>query len=60
MMIVLFQGDADADTFYILFEGEALATKAYGSNTPVEVMRYSKGDYFGELALINHIPRSGM
>jgi len=39
--------------FYILEEGSAVATKG-----GVEVMNYSVGDYFGELALIRNQPRA--
>jgi len=55
---IIRQGDENADTFFILFEGEAVATKSYGGQLAVEVMHYAKGDYFGEIALLNHIPRS--
>lgn len=41
------------DKFYILEEGSATATKG-----GTEVMSYSAGDYFGELALINNKPRA--
>lgn len=46
------QGDS-GDTFYIIEEGEAAATK-----NGVEVMNYGAGDYFGELALIRNQPRA--
>jgi len=41
------------DKFYILEEGEAVATK--GSE---QVMSYKPGDYFGELALLRNQPRA--
>jgi len=46
------QGDS-GDTFYIIEEGDAAATK-----NGVEVMSYGAGDYFGELALIRNQPRA--
>lgn len=49
---VVSQGEA-GHTFYIIEEGDAVATK-----NGVEVMKYSSGDYFGELALINNKPRA--
>lgn len=41
------------DTFYIVEEGQAVATKG-GS----QVMAYASGDYFGELALLRDQPRA--
>ncbi|CAK9061055.1 cAMP-dependent protein kinase regulatory subunit (PKA regulatory subunit) [Durusdinium trenchii] len=41
------------DKFYIIEDGSATATKG-----GTEVMSYSAGDYFGELALINNKPRA--
>jgi len=47
------------DTFYILEEGEAFATKTLSiGDTPVKVMDYNVGDYFGELALMKNEPRA--
>merc|ERR1712110_210248 len=49
---IVTQGEA-GNSFYIIEEGEALATK-HGA----EVMSYGVGDYFGELALIRNQPRA--
>jgi len=46
------QGDV-GNKFYILEDGNAVATKE-----GQEVMKYSSGDYFGELALIRNQPRA--
>ncbi len=47
------------DVFYIVEEGEAVATKALEpGKSATEVKKYSKGDYFGELALIKGEPRA--
>ena len=47
------------ENFYIVVGGEAKATKRIdGSSSPVEVLRYKRGDYFGELALLNDKPRA--
>lgn len=52
------QGDA-GDKFYILEEGEAVATKVYTPGSPPqEVLKYGAGDYFGELALLNNETRA--
>jgi len=46
------QGDI-GNKFYIIEEGEAVASK-----NGTQVMSYSAGDYFGELALIRNQPRA--
>ena len=43
--------------FYILESGEAEAYKK-GTNDDKPVAKYKKGDYFGELALLNDAPRA--
>lgn len=50
--IICREGD-NGDTFYIIEDGAAVATKA-----GAQVMNYSPGDYFGELALLRHQPRA--
>eukprot|EP00455_Lapot_gusevi_P044843 TRINITY_DN565_c0_g1_i7.p1 TRINITY_DN565_c0_g1~~TRINITY_DN565_c0_g1_i7.p1 ORF type:complete len:682 (-),score=261.92 TRINITY_DN565_c0_g1_i7:417-2462(-) len=55
---VIRQGEA-GDNFYIVESGEAYATKQLSPNTPpVEVYRYKRGGYFGELALLSDAPRA--
>lgn len=45
--------------FYIIEEGEAVATKTHEPGKPADVVKsYSKGEYFGELALIKGEPRA--
>jgi cAMP-dependent protein kinase regulator len=51
---IIKEGDA-GEAFYLLESGEAEAFKA-GTDGPV--MNYKKGDYFGELALLNDAPRA--
>merc|ERR1719446_1625252 len=46
------EGD-NGNTFYIIEEGAAVATKADAT-----VMSYAPGDYFGELALLRNQPRA--
>ena len=47
------------DVFYIIEDGEAVATKTKEpGKSPEEVKSYGKADYFGELALIKGEPRA--
>jgi|EP00927_Polykrikos_kofoidii_P073701 cAMP-dependent protein kinase regulator len=50
--VVVTQGEM-GDRFYIVEEGEAIATK-----DGEEAMKYVTGDYFGELALLRNQPRA--
>ena len=55
---VLKEGEM-GDVFYIVVEGNAIATKTLEpGKPPVEVKSYVKGQYFGELALIKGEPRA--
>jgi len=55
---IIRQGDEDAETFYILYEGFARAILDKKDGPSMEVKRYEKGGYFGELALIKNVPRA--
>eukprot|EP00347_Sterkiella_histriomuscorum_P007226 403349777 len=47
------------NVFYIISEGEAIATKTLeAGQPPKQVMSYKPGDYFGELALLRNEPRA--
>eukprot|EP00923_Selenidium_pygospionis_P013807 GHVN01023844.1.p1 GENE.GHVN01023844.1~~GHVN01023844.1.p1 ORF type:complete len:361 (+),score=73.11 GHVN01023844.1:241-1323(+) len=50
--VIIREGDS-GDTFYVVESGEAIAEKE-----GKVVMKYKKGDYFGELALIKDQPRA--
>jgi cAMP-dependent protein kinase regulator len=52
--VIIKEGDV-GEAFYLLEAGEAEAFKD-GADKPV--MSYRKGDYFGELALLNDKPRA--
>ncbi|CAL3967250.1 hypothetical protein PZA11_003610 [Diplocarpon coronariae] len=51
---IIKEGDA-GEAFYLLESGEA---EAFKSGVPSPVRSYKKGDYFGELALLNDAPRA--
>lgn len=51
---IINEGDA-GEAFYLLESGEA---EAFKSGTAQPVKTYKKGDYFGELALLNDAPRA--
>ena len=53
---IIKQGDP-GDNFFILETGEAEVFKN-GENDGKPLRRYKKGDYFGELALLNDAPRA--
>lgn len=52
--LIIKEGDP-GHAFYLLSSGEADAYKGDPSN---KVLHYSKGDFFGELALLNDAPRA--
>ncbi|RDA87158.1 hypothetical protein CP532_4244 [Ophiocordyceps camponoti-leonardi (nom. inval.)] len=52
--VIIKEGDPGHD-FYLLESGEAAAYKGDPSN---QVRQYKKGDFFGELALLNDAPRA--
>lgn len=45
-------------TFYFLSEGTAIATKRLNEAQPTKVKEYSKGQYFGERALLTNENRA--
>ncbi|KAI9478387.1 MAG: cAMP dependent protein kinase regulatory subunit [Benjaminiella poitrasii] len=55
--VVIKEGDA-GDNFYLIESGEAVFYKSLPDGTQQEVMVGRKGDYFGELALLNDKPRA--
>ncbi|EKX33792.1 hypothetical protein GUITHDRAFT_58624, partial [Guillardia theta CCMP2712] len=51
---IITEGDPNADTFYFLFEGKAIASK----ESEGMLKEYNPGDCFGELALLMDQPRA--
>lgn len=55
---IIRQGEA-GNTFYIIVEGQALATKTSPDHhESTKLKEYGPGDYFGELALLKNEPRA--
>ena len=55
---IIKQGEK-GDRFFFVLEGEAIVTKKLEhGKAPVELITYTKGSYFGELALLNDAPRA--
>ena len=49
----------EGNTFYIILEGQAVATKVLNPGSPPsEVRVYKPGDYFGEISLLKNVPRA--
>ncbi|KAG1143933.1 hypothetical protein G6F37_012117 [Rhizopus arrhizus] len=55
--VVIREGDV-GEEFYLIEDGEAAFYKALPDGTQKQVMIGRKGDYFGELALLNDKPRA--
>eukprot|EP00920_Eleutheroschizon_duboscqi_P008321 GHVT01019243.1.p1 GENE.GHVT01019243.1~~GHVT01019243.1.p1 ORF type:complete len:282 (+),score=51.05 GHVT01019243.1:4339-5184(+) len=55
---IIAQGDEEANEMFILECGEATAWLSKGGGAPVQVMKYSRGNYFGEVALLAKQPRA--
>lgn len=53
------EGDKNGDTFFMIMEGECIATKILEPGKPAQtVKQYGAGDYFGERALLYDVPRA--
>ena len=56
--VVMRQGDK-ADSFYIVHEGEVVCTQQETpQHPPREILRLNNGGYFGEIALLQGVPRN--
>ena len=57
--LIIKEGDAVGDKFYMLIEGEAVATKVLEPGKPATVVKhYGPGGYFGERSLLKDLPRA--
>ena len=55
--IVVRQGE-EGDKFYIVEEGTLVALKSVNNGPAKQMMKFSAGDYFGELAMLKDQPRA--
>jgi signal transduction histidine kinase len=55
---ILFHENDPADRFYIVLQGEVEVWKAYGTDDADMLAVHGKGHLFGEMALIDDMPRS--
>eukprot|EP00128_Syssomonas_multiformis_P017607 Colp12_sorted_trinity150504_noHs@20802 len=56
---IVTQGDNNSECFYIIEDGTCVVKKVFGdSKEPREVLRLSRGQYFGEIALLMDQPRA--
>jgi CRP-like cAMP-binding protein len=56
--IIIREGDGNANSFYIVEEGECTAFKKNKNGDDDKVAEITKGGYFGELALLTDKPRA--
>jgi CRP-like cAMP-binding protein len=55
--VVVREGEP-GDRFYLIRSGRAEVLKLAGDGQPVPVGLLGRGDYFGEIALLRHVPRT--
>ena len=56
---IIREGDKDTENFYMIMEGNCVATKVVEPGKPARVVKnYGPGDYFGERALLLDVPRA--
>lgn len=46
------------ESFYVITRGEVVVTGARQGGQEVELATLSSGDYFGEIGLVSHVPRT--
>lgn len=55
--VIIRQGEV-GEHFFIVYEGQVLATRVSDDGEPPQMMVHEAGDYFGELALLHDAPRA--
>jgi CRP/FNR family transcriptional regulator, cyclic AMP receptor protein len=54
--VILREGES-GNQFYLLLSGEARVVKAFGTDREFELARVQAGDFFGEMCLLETLPR---
>jgi CRP-like cAMP-binding protein len=54
--VVIREGES-GNQFYLLLSGDARVVKAFGTEDEVELARVHAGDFFGEMCLLETLPR---
>ncbi len=54
--VVVREGESD-NHFYLLLSGSARVVKAFGTDHEVELARLHAGDFFGEMCMLETLPR---
>jgi len=55
---VVFEEGSTGDLFNLIVQGQALVTRVDAAGQPTELARLDAGDEFGEMALLNDVPRN--
>ncbi len=55
---IISQGETEAKTFYIIYSGKVEIVRRNDDGKEVKVVELGKGEYFGEIALLQAIPRT--
>jgi CRP/FNR family transcriptional regulator, cyclic AMP receptor protein len=54
--VVVREGES-GNQFYLLLEGDARVVKAFGTDREIELAQVRSGDFFGEMCLLETLPR---
>ena len=57
--VIIQEGDQNGDRFYMIIEGQCIATKVLEPGKAAQVVKkYEPGNYFGERSLLKDLPRA--
>ena len=55
---VIFREGEASDAAYVVVSGQVMIVQGYGTNVAETIARLGKGDFFGEMGVIDDLPRS--